>query len=414
MILYFADKNLTIIGKASTDLPKGYEVKNDKKTEDIETQAVSFECEIPYGDTPVKCDNLTMPGNYILRQNSGNINELYQIIESEKDTDAGIIRIYGEDVGMELLNEVALSSPNETPMWTVTEAVQNTIVDTGFVIGINQLAGSTKTMACSFSEKTRSERIKEIAELFECEVDYRITLSADGHTVEHRYIDIYTKRGTDSGVMLRLGTDIDSVAVTKTIENLATSIYAYGANDAGGNPITLAGYSYDDGDFVVAAQTFDDRDGNGIPDTGYCIQSRSALEKWGRMVDGQKRHITKPYNVDTVDQATLFSESLKYLKSICDIAVNYECSITNLQKKVSLGDTVTVIDEEGQLFLTSRVLKLETSEADKTVTVTLGEYLIQSGGIAQSVRDSVVQMISSITSAQMTEMTADQVREICT
>ena len=46
---------------------------------------------------------------------------------------------------------------------------------------------------------------------------------------------------------LRLGTDIDSIAVTKTIENLATSIYAYGADDAGGNPITLAGYSYDDG-----------------------------------------------------------------------------------------------------------------------------------------------------------------------
>ena len=406
MILYFADKNLTIIGKASTDLPKGYEVKNDKKTEDIETQAVSFECEIPYGDTPVKCDNLTMPGNYILRQNSEAINELYQVIESEKDTDAGIIRIYGEDVGMELLNEVALSSPNDT--------VQNTIVDTGFVIGINQLAESITTMACNFSEQTRSERVKEIAKLFECEIDYRITLSADGHTVEHKYIDIYTKRGTDSEVMLRLGTDIDSIAVTKTIENLATSIYAYGANDAGGNPITLAGYSYDDGDFVVAAQTFDDRDGNGTPDTGYCIQSRNALEKWGRMVDGQKRHITKAFNVDTVDQATLFDEGLKHLKSICDIAVNYECSITNLQKKVSLGDTVTVIDEEGQLFLTSRVLKLETSEADKTVTATLGEYLIQSGGIAQSVRDSVAQMISSITSAQMTEMTADQVREICT
>lgn len=414
MILYFADKNLTIIGKASMDLPKGYEVKNDKKTEDIETQAASFECEIPYGDTPVECNGLTTPGNYILRQNSDDINELYQIIESEKDTDSKIIRIYGEDVGMELLNEVALSSPSETPMWTVTEAVQNTIVGTGFAIGINQLVESTATMACSFSEQTRSERIKEIAELFECEIDYRIVLSADGHTVEHKYIDIYTKRGTDSGVTLRLGTDIDSIAVTRTIENLATSIYAYGANDAGGNPITLAGYSYDDGDFVVASQTFDDRDGDGTPDTGYCIQSRNALEKWGRMVDGQKRHITKTYHVDTVDQATLFNESLKYLKSICDIAVNYECSITNLQKKVSLGDTVTVIDEEGQLFLTSRVLKLETSEADKTVVATLGEYLIQSGGIAQSVRDSVAQMVSSMTSVQMTEMTAEQVREICT
>lgn len=414
MILYFADKSLTIIGKASTDLPKGYEVKNDKKTEDVDTQAVSFECEIPYGDTPAKCENLTTPGNYILRQNGDGINELYQIIESEKDTDAKIIRIYGEDVGMELLNEVALSSPNDTPIWTVTEAVQNTIVDTGFEIGINQLSGSTTKISCDFMEQTRSERIKNIATLFDCEIDYRIDLNADGKTVSHKYIDIYTKKGANNGVRLRLGTDIDYIITTRTIENLATSIYAYGAEDASGNPITLAGYSYDDGDFVVAAQTFDDRDGNGTPDTGYCIQSRKALEKWGRMVDGQKRHITKAFNVDTVDQATLFDEGLKHLKSICDIAVNYECSITNLQKKVTLGDTVTVIDEEGQLFLTSRVLKLETSEADKTVVATLGEYLIQSGGIAQSVRDNITQLVTNTISVRVTEMTAEQVQAICT
>lgn len=414
MILYFADRDLNIIGKASTELPEGYEIKGDKKTEDIESQATSFECDIPFVGTPLECESLTSPGNYMLCQNKNRINELYQIIESEKDTDTRSIHIYGEDVGMELLNEVALKSSDTASSWTVGEAVQNTIVDTGFEIGINQLAKSTTTMACSFSEQTRSERMKEIAELFDCEIDYRIALSADGRTVEHKYVDIYEKRGADNGVILRLGIDIDSITVTRTIENLATSIYAYGSEDSAGNPVTLSGYSYDDGDFVVAAQTFDDRDGDGTPDTGYCLQSRTALEKWGRMVDGQRRHITKVYQVDTVDQATLFSESLKYLKSICDVAVNYECSITDLQKEVSLGDTVTIIDEEGQLFLSSRVLKLETSEADKTVTVTLGDYVIRDDDISQPVRDAITQLVKSATSAtRMPEMTEEQVRAIC-
>ena len=35
MILYFADRELNIIGKASTKLPKGSVISNDKKTEDI-------------------------------------------------------------------------------------------------------------------------------------------------------------------------------------------------------------------------------------------------------------------------------------------------------------------------------------------------------------------------------------------
>lgn len=69
---------------------------------------------------------------------------------------------------------------------------------------------------------------------------------------------------------------------------MATSLYAYGAADTSGVAITLEGYAYDDGDFVIAQQEFDDRNGDGIPDKGYCLQSRNALEKWGRCIDGTK------------------------------------------------------------------------------------------------------------------------------
>lgn len=412
MILYFTDRNLNVIGKASTSLPGGYGIINDSKVEDIETMAVSLECDVLYEDSPQKVENYTTPGNYVLRKCKKDKDILFQIIEAEKDDDAGTWHIYCEDAGLDLLNEVALKTNNAKNL-TVTQAVNNTIIGSGYEIGINKVTDNT-TKLCEFSEQTRSERLKEIAELFEVELDYRFTLSEDGHTVNHKYIDIYKKRGSNNGVFLRKGRDIDNITVTKSIENLATSLYAYGDSDNSGTPVTLDGYKYDDGDFVVAAQTFDDRDGDGKADTGYCLQSRKALEKWGRSVNGTKRHITKLYNLNTVSQKALFEGALKELKSVCKIAVNYECSITNTEKEVALGDTVNVVDEKSKLFLSARILKIETSEVDRTKTLTLGDYLIKQSGISEQTRQNITQIITTVIGNKVQEMTAEEVRRICT
>ena len=68
MILYFTDRNLNVIGKASTSLSGGYGIINDRKVEDIETMAVSLECDVRYEDSPQKVENYTTPGNYVLRK----------------------------------------------------------------------------------------------------------------------------------------------------------------------------------------------------------------------------------------------------------------------------------------------------------------------------------------------------------
>ena len=412
MILYFTDRSLNVIGKASTSLPKGHGIINDNKVEDIETMAVSLECDVLYEDSSQEVESYTTPGNYVLRKCKKDKDILFQIIEAEKDDDAGTWHIYCEDVGLDLLDEVALKTNNAKNL-TVMQAVNNTIIGSGYEIGINKVTDNT-TKLCEFSEQTRSERLKEIAELFEVELDYRFTLSEDGHTVNHKYIDIYKKRGSNNGVFLRKGRDIDNITITKSIENLATSLYAYGDADDSGVPVTLDGYKYDDGDFVVAAQTFDDRDGDGKADTGYCLQSRKALEKWGRSVNGTKRHITKLYNLKTVSHKALFEGALKELKSVCEIAVNYECSITNTEKEVALGDTVNVVDEKSKLFLSARVLKIETSEVDRTKVLTLGDYLIKQSGISEQTRQNITQIITTVIGNRVQEMTAEEVRRICT
>ena len=99
---------------------------------------------------------------------------------------------------------------------------------------------------------------------------------------------------------------------------------------------------------------------------------------------------------------------------MCDIAVNYECSITNTTQEVSLGDTVNVVDEKSKLFLSARVLKIETSEVDKTKTLTLGDYLIKQSGISEQTRQNITQIITTVIGSRVQEMTAEDVRRICT
>lgn len=248
MILYFTDRSLNVIGKASTSLPNGHGIINDSKVEDIETMAVSLECDVLYEDSSQEVESYTTPGNYVLRKCKKDKDILFQIIEAEKDDDAGTWHIYCEDVGLDLLDEVALKTNNAKNL-TVMQAVNNTIIGSGYEIGINKVTDNT-TKLCEFSEQTRSERLKEIAELFEVELDYRFTLSEDGHTVNHKYIDIYKKRGSNNGVFLRKGRDIDNITITKSIENLATSLYAYGDADDSGVPVTLDGYKYDDAQYT--------------------------------------------------------------------------------------------------------------------------------------------------------------------
>lgn len=411
MMLYFTDQALNIIGMASSGLPNGNHILNDKKVEDIETMAISFECDIASGDGILQeVERLTEPGNYVLRKSLKDKDIIFQIIEAEKDDDNTMWHIYCEDIGMELLNEVALKT-DEAQSCTARQAIINTIAGSGYEIGIDH-SDSTQKL-CEFSEQTRSERLKDIATLFSLEIDHRFVLNEDSKSVTHKYIDIYIKRGENKNVTLRKNIDINSISVTKSIQNLATSLYVYGDADASGVAVTLEGYKYDDGNFVVALQEFDDRNGDGIPDKGYCLQSRKALEKWGRSVDGLRRHITKIYNLNTVDQNTLFEGALKELKSICNLAINYECEVSNTNKEVSLGDTVNIVDENAKLFLVSRILKIEISEVDQTKKVTLGDYLIKSDGISDETKQNITQIITTVIGSRVQEMTAEDVKRIC-
>lgn len=376
MIVYFANRKMEILGQASTNLPKGIVIKEDNKVEEIDVGVATFECRITYSDeTRATAEQWTEAGNYILRSNDDE-KEFYTIINTEIDTKERDIYIYAEDAGMDLLNEILKASDENAAEQTCTEYVETAIYDSGFQIGINESDDSVKKLL-KFDEQTASERILDIMKEFELEVSYSFDI--ERLTVTNKYINIHKKRGKDTGVQLRDGRELDGITIKKTVENLATALLCTGSEDASGVKISLQDYEYDDGDFYVE---------------GHYLKSRNALAKWSRYVNPNEPnkidnvgHIVQTFTYDTVDQKELCEQAIKELKKKCDIERNYEIEITHLPEGIKIGDIVNVVGDSGELYLQSRLLKLETSVVDNTQTATLGDYLIRSSGISEKVEE---------------------------
>lgn len=409
MILYFADRNMNIIGQASTELPEGLVVTQDLKTEDVETGVAVFECTIPYDsktmDQVKKC---TEVGNYILRSNRDE-NEFYTIIETEADTKDQSVYMYAEDAGLDLLNEVvgAYEADQDYP---IRYYIEKFSFDSGFTIGINEASNLSRKLSWE-GESTASERITSVATQFDnCEISY--SFKVEGLVVTGKYINIYRKRGKDDGVQLHLNREIDSIITKKSIANLATALLCTGGTpepeegettEEEKPPITLDGYSYDDGNYHTS---------------GPYLMSREALKQWSRYVwinepnkTGDIGHIVKTFSYDTTSQQELCNRALTELKKACEIEVNYEVEISKLPENVRIGDRVNIIDDSGQLYLSTRILKLENSIADQTQKATLGEFLLKGSGIAQKVADLADQFAKDSISADRALQIAKKAKE---
>lgn len=391
MILYFADRKMNIIGQASTELPEGLTVCEDLKTEDTETGVATFECKIPFNKKMrSEVERCAEVGNYILRSHEAE-NEFYTIIETEIDTKNQEVYIYAEDAGLDLLNEV-VGEYAADKAYPINHYINKFAYDSGFEIGINEAKNLTRKLSWD-GEATATERIASVATQFgNFEVSYSFKI--DGLTVVKKYINIFKKRGKDNGVQLRLNKEIDSIVTSKSIANLATALKCEGGTpEEAENPINLKGYKYDDGDIYVGS--------DGI------LRSRTACKKWSRYVwnlepnkiDGYTGNIVKAYSYDTTSQQELCNRAITELKKIREIEVNYEVDISKLPDNVKIGDRVNIIDDAGELYLSTRILQLETSVADKTHKATLGEHLIKGSGISQRVIDLAAQFAKTSHSA---------------
>lgn len=373
MIIYFADRRMNILGYGSTSLPDGVAVYGDKKIVAVDSGVASLSFYVSYDvDNREQVEKWSEPGNYLLRK-SNDETEFYTIIESENDTKSNEIDIYAEDAGLDLLNEI-VGAYEADRAYTAAEYIRLFTSDSGFEIGLNEISDLSRKLKWE-GEQTATARVLSVATQFDnAEISYSFEI--DGLRIAKKLINIHKKRGKTTQAELRLNRDIDRIKTKKTVANLATALIATGGTPEGqNNPITLNGFAYDDGDFYVS---------------GGMVKSRNALAKWSRYLsetgDGEG-HIVQTYSYDTTSQSELCNRTVAALKKICDTEVNFEVDISILPDGAQIGDTVNVVDDAGKLYLSARILQLETSAANNTAVATLGDYLIKGSGISQKLED---------------------------
>ena len=383
MIIYFADRAMNILGSASTGLPKGLMITNDKKTEEISEGAAIFECNLDYDfvnsdeEQEVDVKKLAAAGNFILKQSTDSSEvEVYTIIDSTIDPIQKDASIYAEDAGLDLLNEV-VGKYAADKAYNIAYYINKFAYDSGFEIGINEVSNLTRKLSWD-GETTATERLLSVATQFD-NAEIGFGFKVENMAVTGKYINVYKKRGNNSGVTLTIGKEVSGFRIKSSIADLATAYRCTGGTPEGSeNPITLNGYKYDDGDFYVE---------------GSYVKSRKALEKWSRyQIKTEKNkndvgHIVKSFTYDTTSKSELCNRAVSSLKKICDEAVTYEVELLYLPDGVKVGDTVSIVDDDDNIYLTARLLKLEMSESNDTKEAELGDYVRQGSGIDAKVME---------------------------
>lgn len=376
MILYFADRHMNVLGQASTELPKGLYISDDLKTEEVEAGVATLEFTLNYtASTRNDAKQYGSVGNYILRKN-GDEQEFYTIITSEENIFKQEVEIYAEDAGMDLLNET-VGEYKADKAYPASYYVEKFSDDSGFEIGINEVSNYNRKLSWE-GETTASERILSVATQFDAEVSY--TFEIDRLKIKHKYINLHKKRGVDQGRELRINREVKNIIVKSSVEDLATALSVTGGYpEDSETPINLKGYKYDDGDIYLSGST---------------IYSRSAVAKWSRYLSEKGNgtgHIVQTYTYDTLSQSELCNRAVSKLKKIYDAAVSYEVELAYLPDGIKIGDTVNIVDDAGELYLSARIMKLESSICNDEYTATLGEYQLKSSGISEKMENLAAQ-----------------------
>lgn len=224
MIVYFLNRGMLCLGMASTSLPRGYLIINDKQVDEIESGISSIEFDLLY---PAKKGGdayaLAAAGNYILTRDGEDFG-CYTILTAEESTEDGKISIYAEDAGIDLLNEVAAPLVNEAQK-ALTWYTSPILEDSGWEIGQNDFRGATRVLNWS-GESTVAERLREIASGFDGELSFSFEFR--GLRTPKRYVNFYKRRGAEKQITLSQGVEVADVTRKRSVENLCTALKVTG------------------------------------------------------------------------------------------------------------------------------------------------------------------------------------------
>ncbi|UYI61135.1 phage tail protein [Lacticaseibacillus paracasei] len=382
---YFTDRKYNQLGIASTDELASSSVIaiDDIGGQEGDYQSVdggyrSYSATLHFSpDQSAQVKEMAKVGNFVLFKGRAGESVWTTILSSEHDPLAGTNTFVAEDASIDLINGTVGAYAASSAM-TIAQYIELFAGDSGFVVGYNEIPDLTRTLKWDSDDSSILTRILSVATQFGVELSFRFEVR--GLSVIGKYIDIRKHIGGNKDIYLRVDTDLNKIVTTSDIADLCTAIAGTGGTPEGSNdPITLKGYRWTDpnGRYVLG--------GDGV------LRDPVALRTWSRLLSNTNTnpvdaHITRNKTYEATTQATLLQSVLSDLEKFNHPAVNYEVDIAKLPDNVNIGDTVYLVDEDEQLFLSARVLELTYSYSNESGTATLGDYLIQASQVSAEYR----------------------------
>ncbi|QEL53354.1 tail assembly protein [Enterococcus phage phiNASRA1] len=374
MDFYITDRTFQLKTITSTNGDTPFKVISAEDVSTLETSSRRMTMEISF--TPTTTDQAKeffKVGNYVLYVDLNGKYEWMTILKATHNPLTQVRTLECEDAGLDLLNET-VSTYKADKAYNVAYYINKFTHDSGFKIGINEISNLTRKLEWE-GEATALERIQSVATQFDnAEIEFRFDFS--GNELAQRYIDIKKKRGTTDFHRMYVNRDIHSIVVEEDIYDLVNAIYATGGTPEGKDePINLKGHTWTDktGRFVL-----DKKEG--------IIRDTHNIKQWSR-TNTNSHYFLQYRQFETTNKNTLVNNVISHLKKYSVPVVNYIVDIANIPDLLQVGDTVELVDENEQLYLSSRVQELTFRYHEGTCEAVLSEFMRLSSGIAEQLRD---------------------------
>lgn len=389
MIIFFFDRFWNPLGKASAKLPKGVTYYDDHEVEDVETGTSTFEVYVGFDEENRNIVRAYgQEATYFVTTDQEGHGRLWSVIDDESDEEAMFHYFYGEDAGMDLINEMlpAWGSPGSAK--PIVYYIERAAADSGFEIGINEIPNLTRMLEWD-GEATGLNRLQSIFTQFDnAELQFRFDIDENTLELKHKYIDILKKRGNDTGIELRMNREVKNIRMKRSRANMFNAYRCYGATPEGKeNPITLNGYSLTTAQKEINPETGKAR----FVLSGNILKDTESNAKYSRYLNPSEQgedegYYTGIYNSEATTQSALANETILKLKKTGYPEVNYEVDVIDAPRTLKVGDYVSIVNDKDELYLEGRILKTDRSRSNDTFEITLGDYLIRDSGIAEQIQ----------------------------
>nr|DAU87912.1 MAG TPA: tail protein [Caudoviricetes sp.] len=336
------NRQYDIVCQLSFDLTDGLFAYNDWFEQDLDTGIGTYQFTVDkIGDPEIEKINV---GCYLIVKDGSKIRS-FEVMRIEEDKDSKTI--YAEDAGLDLLGE-QVPPYKADKSYPITHYIAEFTIDSGWDIGINEIPETTTRKLEWEGTDTATKRLRQLVRRFDAEIAYDFEFV---HGKIHRkLIHIYKKIGEDKKVRLEVGSEVSNVKRTISIENLATTIVATGADG-----ITLSGVEYNEGNIRSSKNSI------------YLIDY-DAVARWKRAGYAPGGGgIVKRYESEAKTPQALMTEAVIKLKQWNHPEVTYDVSISLLPEEINIGDTVVIVDNnfEPALVVEGRVSSIKKSIATK-------------------------------------------------